>query len=254
MSRFRTFVIEQKCIPYKFRPWLKTYLPRPYLYITYGSSNANTRSQWDKIWASEGLGTWRTYPNRFERIAELVGRERGAIVDVGCGVGVLLGHLKEKVPSNDLTGVDISEEAVKVVRQLGFEGIRSELPHLPLESERFDVVLLCEVLEHLNDPEATVSQAARILKPSGRIIVTVPDDRLSFVEEDQHVHVFNKDSLKDLLERFFDLQSVEVVNDEWVDKEGHGRKDSCYLAYGIKKTAEEQRSMNGTGLPGTTPS
>ena len=45
---------------------------------------------------------------------------------------------------------------------------------LPFESASFDTVLCTSVLEHVHDAEAAVSEIARVLKPGGRIIITVP--------------------------------------------------------------------------------
>lgn len=231
----RDFVIKQRCLPYTVVLWLKRRLPRVYLLLFYGSFDANAGRRWDRIWGDEGQETWRTYPRRFEAIARLLDGESGAIVDIGCGVGVLLKYLKETIPSRDMTGVDISRVAIEQVRGLGFKGVVARLPELPLDSEAYDVALAGEVLEHLRRPEKAVEQFARVLKPSGRLIVTVPDDRLSFLEEDQHFHSFDEQSLRSILAPYFDVRSLEVVKDEWTDRTGLRRSDSSFVALAVKK-------------------
>ncbi|HFU76307.1 MAG TPA: class I SAM-dependent methyltransferase [Arcobacter sp.] len=45
---------------------------------------------------------------------------------------------------------------------------------IPVEDEHFDMVLLCEVLEHLENPEEVLNEAQRVLKKGGRVIISMP--------------------------------------------------------------------------------
>lgn len=45
---------------------------------------------------------------------------------------------------------------------------------LPFAENTFDTIIFCEILEHLNNPEAALLEIFRILKPSGKVIITVP--------------------------------------------------------------------------------
>lgn len=46
--------------------------------------------------------------------------------------------------------------------------------NIPVESETFDWVLLCEVLEHIAEPEKVLDECLRILKPGGKLLITMP--------------------------------------------------------------------------------
>jgi SAM-dependent methyltransferase len=63
--------------------------------------------------------------------------------------------------------------AVDVAPAPGVDVLSLAAP-LPFRSETFDTVLCTSVLEHVHDAEAAVSEIVRILKPGGRVLVTVP--------------------------------------------------------------------------------
>jgi SAM-dependent methyltransferase len=58
--------------------------------------------------------------------------------------------------------------------KLGLSGIRGGVDHIPLSDRSLEAVCLLDVLEHLDDPVATLQEARRVLAPSGRLIVHVP--------------------------------------------------------------------------------
>ncbi len=49
-----------------------------------------------------------------------------------------------------------------------------EASKIPVDKETFDTVLFCEVLEHLEDPEAAISEIHRVLKPGGNFVMSIP--------------------------------------------------------------------------------
>ncbi len=103
----------------------------------------------------------------------------GRTLDVGCGVGFVVGHLTNPMYQLHPFGVDISDEAIKRARQrLSF------IPHvnarlqviedqtLPFEDDFFSLVTCFDVLEHLDPDEidATLAEISRVLRPSGLFI------------------------------------------------------------------------------------
>jgi 2-polyprenyl-3-methyl-5-hydroxy-6-metoxy-1,4-benzoquinol methylase len=93
---------------------------------------------------------------RLDRIARLC---RGDVLDVGCGASILKGLL----PSGGYTGMDIA-----------CGDIRGSALELPIGSMRFDTVVLCEILEHLENPAGAIREAARVAR--GRLIISVPNE------------------------------------------------------------------------------
>jgi 2-polyprenyl-3-methyl-5-hydroxy-6-metoxy-1,4-benzoquinol methylase len=63
--------------------------------------------------------------------------------------------------------------------------------------QQFDVVCMCEILEHLEEPENVVATAFSLLKPGGRFIVTCPHD--NSIPDHEHVRVWGHDELFHLL-------------------------------------------------------
>ena len=79
---------------------------------------------------------------------------------------------------------------------------------LPFQSEEFDVAVLADVIEHLEEPEAALAEAARVLKPKGVLIVTTPKWRPDRVWDMCHVHEYTTSEIDHCLGRFF--ESVDI--------------------------------------------
>ena len=105
-------------------------------------------------------------------IAERVGRG-GRVLDLGCRTGALTRHYLE---GNSVVGVDVDREALAQAAALGVETVWADLDEaLPFPDASFDIVVVAEILEHLQFPGRLVSEAARVLRPGGRIVGSVPN-------------------------------------------------------------------------------
>ncbi|MGD9157050.1 MAG: metalloregulator ArsR/SmtB family transcription factor [Desulfobacteraceae bacterium] len=96
-------------------------------------------------------------------------------VDMGCGTGKLLNHLKNLA---DITiGVDSSPVMLEQARKLfGDENSHvklrlGELEHLPIGDKEADCVIISMALHHLSTPEKAIVEAARILKRKGKFVI-----------------------------------------------------------------------------------
>src|SRR5580704_14840772 len=98
-----------------------------------------------------------------------LGERRCRILDVGCGAGFLANHLGAL--GHDVTGLDASDDALAVAaRHDPRHTVRyqkGDALELPFEDASFDVVCAMDFLEHVEDPEQAIAEAARVLKPSG---------------------------------------------------------------------------------------
>jgi 2-polyprenyl-3-methyl-5-hydroxy-6-metoxy-1,4-benzoquinol methylase len=160
--------------------------------------NINTQEYWDKIWVVEGgISTWRQYPITYNAIELFCGTGK-RIADLGSGVGVLLKRLKKNY--NSCYGVDISQSAVNLLQSQGIAGKVASIPPIPLESEDFDVVVCCELLEHINHPEELMLETKRILKNGGYALFSVPNDCFGNDVEREHMRRFDREKFKKLLE------------------------------------------------------
>ena len=108
----------------------------------------------------------------YDVIVDLI-RPGSKILDVGCGDGVL-GERLIKTKRCDVTGVDISEEAVKQARLSGLEAMVGDIEKsLDFADDSFDYAILCNVLEHLVDPVATLKESLRVSQKG--VIISIPN-------------------------------------------------------------------------------
>ncbi len=101
---------------------------------------------------------------------------RGQILEVGCGGGRYLRALRLVRPALRLVGADVSRTAL---RRLSREAPEIETRAfdggvLPATDGEFDAVLVLDVLEHVEDPDALLRECARVLAPSGLLHLGVP--------------------------------------------------------------------------------
>jgi SAM-dependent methyltransferase len=149
---------------------------------------------------------------RLDFIREEVGRGH-RVIELGCRFGSLT---EVFLDGNEVVGADVDRRALQECgRRLGIPTHVVNLnDQLPFDDASFDVVVLSEVLEHLPYPEITLHQVARILRPGGKFVGSVPNavmlrNRLRFlfrgiVELDPtHLQHFSRRSLELLLRRFF---------------------------------------------------
>ena len=140
-------------------------------------------------------------------IAERVGRG-GRVLDLGCRTGALTKHYLE---GNSVVGVDVDREALAQAAALGVETVWADLDEaLPFPDASFDVVVVAEILEHLQFPGRLVSEAARVLRPGGRTVGSVPNgyrlkSRLEFLlggppdRDPTHLQLFAPQHVRALL-------------------------------------------------------
>lgn len=125
------------------------------------------------------------------------------ILDVGCGTGAMLDEL---APFGDVTGADFAPEALGFCRTRGSEYplTRADIRRLPFTSESFDIVTAMDIIEHIDDDKAACVEIYRVLKPGGRLFVTVPAFPSLWSEHDEalyHHRRYTVPHLKDLLQR-----------------------------------------------------
>ena len=96
------------------------------------------------------------------------------VVDLGCGDGALIRRVARHVAR--AIGVDTNERAVQRLRSDGYEASSEALASFAArESQRFDVVCAFQIAEHLEDLELLVAPARALLRPNGRLFLSVPN-------------------------------------------------------------------------------
>jgi SAM-dependent methyltransferase len=177
------------------------------------------------------------FARRFGRLllaaAGLPPRERLEVLDFGCGPGFMWDHIRDLGANWHYTGLDFSADSVaqlaaRAQAQPGFRAaqLARELP-TALPDASFDVVLLIEVVEHLDDRylDGTLREAARLLKRGGVLVVSTPNEEdLSLsrkfcpscgaiFHEWQHVRSWSVATLRDCLAGHGFAQVKHVTTD-----------------------------------------
>jgi len=131
------------------------------------------------------------------------------VLDVGCGTGDYLGVWREL--GWNVQGLEMDDSAAGIAKKkLGFCVGVGRLAEATLPAAGFDLVAMSHVLEHMHSPSLALRKIAHVLKPGGRILITVPNyaswDRHVFgprwqgLEVPRHLYHFEPQSLSVMLE------------------------------------------------------
>jgi 2-polyprenyl-6-hydroxyphenyl methylase / 3-demethylubiquinone-9 3-methyltransferase len=135
-------------------------------------------------------------PPRFGYFRDALTRQLGlqpealSVLDVGCGGGILSEEFA-KIGCR-ITGIDPSVPSLDAARKhAANEGLTIDYRQasgesIPFDANTFDVVICCDVLEHVDDLETTLREVARVLKPGGMFCY----DTINRTEESRKSNIF----------------------------------------------------------------
>lgn len=121
------------------------------------------------------------------------GIDLGHLLDIGTGTGEMLRLLADRVEEGE--GIDLSRDMLVVARsELAEAGVshcrvrQADMYDLPFDDKRFDTVVIHQVLHYTDDPDGAIAEAARVLKPNGRLLVVdfAPHQQENLREEHNH--------------------------------------------------------------------
>ena len=158
------------------------------------------------------------------------GKEKGNILDIGCGVGDFL--LCSKQAGWSVEGIEPSDEAKKIAESRLQTHIHNPQDIALLPSCSYDVITMWHVLEHVEDIKTEVSHLHRMLKPSGRLVVAVPNyrsydaqyykDKWAAWDVPRHLSHFDRETMKNVFSNFNDLILNNITTLKW---------DSYYISF-----------------------
>jgi len=179
-----------------YADYLKSKPPRPEdfpLAAHYHTWTPDSVTRVWKVWANNQYLRTQFYPREYFQAFLAQARpylnDAAMVADIGCGTGTMLSILAESGVGTALVGVDLSEESLARLRtafagnaKLAFKV--GSISRIPLDDRSCDVIICTETLEHLfpGDFEEGLSEIARVLKPGGHLLTTVPlQERPAFV-------------------------------------------------------------------------
>ncbi len=198
-------------------------------------------------------------------VKELKSKSTDKILEVGCGRGFILNILSELYPA-EFHGVDIEKEHLAIARkQLKGRNVKIRYASaygLPYSNNTFDAIVFTEVLEHLEHEDKALREIWRVLKPNGKLVMTVPNKKYPFLWDPinktletvfnthikkglfsgiwaYHVRLYGKEQLKDVLQR--NKFHVKTLT---------GSTYFCFpfahnIVYDIGKTLMEKKALPG---------
>lgn len=141
----------------------------------------------------------REWRERFRSIAK---RCRGRVVELGCGRGELANVIH--AAGHEVLGVDTNTKKIGIARETypAIEFVESDIQTVELPDASFETAVLAEVLEHVSEvvEDGMLSKAWRLLRPGGRLIVSVPNE--DCIPHRNHIRGFDRRSLARLLESY----------------------------------------------------
>ena len=151
-------------------------------------------------------GQGRLYAEDFLGFIEqaLVGIEQRKrnVLEIGCGNGYLMSRLAGQVAS--IVGIEPGPQGQAGADRFGLKIIRGFFP-AALEDQKFSMIIMNSVLEHIQDPVSMMRLVSQYLEPDGVIAISVPDERAYVVNNDvstlfhEHWSFFDKITLKSVM-------------------------------------------------------
>jgi SAM-dependent methyltransferase len=150
---------------------------------------------------------WGEHRARYRFAVGLAGSERCRVLDVACGAGFGL-HMLRQAGARTL-GLDLNPHALAEARRLDPAApvARADAACLPLADRSFDLAVSFETLEHVPDASALVRELRRVLRPTGRLVLSTPNRLFGPPELHRnpfHVREFSGDELGTLLHTCFE--------------------------------------------------
>lgn len=160
------------------------------------------------------------YNSRWKNMCDNIEKHFGtlegvSVFDVGFGYGQALSYFQNK--KMKVSGIEPSNEGVEHAKALGMNVFQSGIENFScVEGQKFDVVTIINVLEHLRNPVKTLLNIKeKLLKPNGLLIIDVPNEFNDFqtIANDEyklnnwwvcppcHINYFSTSSLSNLLEK-----------------------------------------------------
>ena len=135
------------------------------------------------------------------------GVPQGSLLDIGCGVGDFLVHIKQQ--GWEVQGIEPSADAKQIAQSRLVFLPKDPSEYAQFEDASFDVITLWHVLEHIDDLHFQTSEICRLLKPGGRLIIALPNfqsfdcqyykDKWAAWDVPRHLNHFSQQTIQSII-------------------------------------------------------
>ena len=130
---------------------------------------------WEKVWTKNLITS--DYSLKYLDFMQGIDQsldENSSVLEAGCGTGQTLAPLSHR---HETAGLDISKAALNHARSNCKNPVLGSIFEIPFRDNSFDLVYNSGVIEHFKDPTniAAIREMARVTKPSGRVLIIVPN-------------------------------------------------------------------------------
>ena len=187
--------------PYPTEEELKSYYENDYTNMKIEGTGLHIRFK-DEYFSTYSSGMDLTFSDLELNLKEYEGK---TLLDIGCANGIFLKYLQNF--NIDGLGIDISRDMVEDAKKHGLNCISGNYEKL---EGKFDIVTIWDVIEHVTDPNGLLEKVYSLLKKDGLLLIQTPctgiisdefgKDWRNYIVP-QHIFLFSKDSLLELLEK-----------------------------------------------------
>jgi len=135
-----------------------------------------------------------------EQVKKFLPSPQAVIMEIGCSSGFLIRDLATSFPEAVIVGADVVKEPLyRLAKTLpGVPLIRFDLLQCPLPNQSVDVLVMLNVLEHIEDDVGALQKAFNLLKPGGALIIEVPAGPRLYDAYDAELHHFRRYAASEL--------------------------------------------------------
>lgn len=125
-------------------------------------------------------------------------KKKSTILNIGCGTGGTIASLEK---FGKVTNVDVSDDAIAFMKKQGHVVNKVKGIKLPDKADTYDVVGAFDVLEHIDKDVSALKEWKRVLKPGGKVVLTVPAYQWLWSAHDTSLHHFRRHTRPGIIER-----------------------------------------------------
>lgn len=164
------------------------------------------------------LLTYLFWPNHYKMFRffqrHIANLSPGIYLEVGSGHGLFTAEVLRLIPETRIISIDISRAAIEMTREMltafnidsqGFEAFQADFLNSFNEGEKYDFIILGEVLEHVSDAPGFVAQAKRVLNQHGAIYLS------TCVNAPAIDHIYNFSCVEEIGE-LIEMAGLDIVD------------------------------------------